>query len=65
MENLVYCCFYCNNAKSNKWKNNNGFIDPCTNEYNLHLCRNSRGQIKHRTYKVDIFMKFELRIKTP
>jgi hypothetical protein len=48
-ENLIYSCFYCNNAKSNKWKSADGFIDPCLDEYDKHLCRNDRGQIEYKT----------------
>ena len=48
-KNLVYSCFYCNNAKSNKWKNIDGFIDPCSDEYDKHLCRNDRGKIEYKT----------------
>lgn len=47
--NLVYSCPFCNRAKSNKWEDNNGFIDPCDAEYDNHLERNSRGQIKAKT----------------
>ena len=48
-ENLVYSCFYCNNKKDNEWSNTNGFVDPCSNEYDNHLCRNNKGQIKYIT----------------
>jgi hypothetical protein len=44
--NLIYSCPFCNRAKSNKWKDLNGFIDPCDEEYDNHLERNQRGQIK-------------------
>jgi len=43
--NLVYSCPFCNRAKSNKWKEVDGFIDPCEEEYDNHLERNDRGQI--------------------
>lgn len=52
--NLVYTCFYCNNAKSNKWPsgsatdnilNDEGFIDPCSEEYDTHFKRDSHGEI--------------------
>ena len=48
-DNLVYACPYCNGAKSNKWEDKNGFIDPCENEYNNHLYRNKKGQICYKT----------------
>lgn len=44
--NLVYSCSYCNQAKSFKWKED-GFVDPCSNEYNNHLSRNEDGRIQH------------------
>lgn len=47
--NLVYSCPYCNRAKWDKWKNDNGFIDPCSDEYNDHLYRNEVGQIFYHT----------------
>ncbi len=47
--NLVYSCPYCNRAKWNKWKDDDGFIDPCTDEYDEHLCRNNLGQISYLT----------------
>lgn len=52
--NLVYSCFYCNNAKSDHWPSeshkvsvvgNIGFIDPCSDEYDTHLCRDDDGEI--------------------
>lgn len=47
--NLVYSCPFCNGAKSNTWKDTDGFIDPCDEEYDNHLERNSKGQIKFKT----------------
>jgi len=44
--NLVYSCPFCNRAKWDKWKEKDGFIDPCDEEYDNHLERNARGQIK-------------------
>ncbi|BDA10101.1 HNH endonuclease [Megamonas funiformis] len=53
-DNLLYACSYCNGAKSNKWvgktaeeniKNDEGFINPCSDEYNLHLKRKLTGEI--------------------
>ncbi|MBK2258021.1 HNH endonuclease [Francisella philomiragia] len=45
--NLVYSCQSCNRAKSNKWKDLNGFIDPCSIEYDNILFRDSEGRIYH------------------
>lgn len=47
--NLVYSCPYCNGAKTNEWKNPNGFIDPCEDEYDNHIERNNKGQIQYKT----------------
>lgn len=47
--NLVYSCPFCNRAKSNKWIDTNGFIDPCKDEYDKHICRNEKGQIIYKT----------------
>lgn len=56
--NLVYSCKACNNAKSNKWptndenvpnRNNEGFIDPCDDDYNNHFGRTNSGRITHKT----------------
>lgn len=52
--NLVYSCFYCNNKKSNTWPSNDpnisvvddeGFIDPCDDGYDMHFKRNEHGAI--------------------
>ena len=47
--NLVYSCSFCNRAKWDKWKDKDGFIDPCEKEYDTHLERNSRGQIRFKS----------------
>jgi len=47
--NLVYTCPYCNGAKSDKWKDVNGFIDPCESEYDNNLERTRDGQIQYKT----------------
>lgn len=47
--NLVYSCPYCNGAKSDKWRETDGFIDPCDSKYDIHLSRNNKGQIKAKT----------------
>ena len=45
--NLVYSCQSCNRAKSNKWKNTAGFIDPCDVNYDAFIYRDTNGKIKH------------------
>ncbi len=56
--NLVYSCKACNNAKSNKWptndenvpnRNDEGFIDPCDDDYNNHFGRTITGRISYKT----------------
>ncbi len=47
--NLIYSCPFCNRSKWDKWKNSDGFIDPCKDEYDNHLERNAKGQIKYKT----------------
>ncbi|OIR24484.1 HNH endonuclease [Bathymodiolus thermophilus thioautotrophic gill symbiont] len=49
--NLVYSCPYCNRAKSNKWQKVNGFIDPCSKDYEKHLKRDNKGKIKAKTLR--------------
>ena len=52
--NLTYSCKFCNNNKSDKWpsksetkhnKNNEGFIDACSEEYDKHFYRTDSGSI--------------------
>lgn len=56
--NLVYACRSCNNAKSNQWpsndenisnQNDEGFIDPCDDEYNNQFNRLISGRITPKT----------------
>lgn len=56
--NLLYACPYCNGSKSDKWPSNDanvnivgneGFIDPCDEEYYKHLHRNEDGSIGYDT----------------
>lgn len=53
-ENLVYSCPFCNRAKSSKWHGDDaavhndgtrGFVDPCSEDYDLHLERSADGRI--------------------
>ncbi len=46
-ENLVYSCQSCNRAKSNKWEDVDGFIDPCDERYDDFISRASNGKIKY------------------
>lgn len=57
-DNLLYACPYCNGSKSDKWVSvdpkiniigNEGFVDPCTESYDLHLDRDSAGRIFAKT----------------
>ena len=57
-ENLFYSCPYCNSAKSDNWPSDNpmlnvvgdiGFANPCTDEYDQHLERDSSGKIFAKT----------------
>lgn len=52
--NLIYSCRYCNGSKSNYWPsdcsqtsviNEEGIIDPCENQYDMHLARDKNGYI--------------------
>lgn len=52
--NLVYSCKFCNNSKRAKWptqsqtEHNNGkqgFVDPCSKEYDAHFYRTNEGAI--------------------
>lgn len=56
--NLVYSCKFCNNNKSSKWPsksvnitniNNEGFVDPCDKDYDIHLFRTNDGGIMWHT----------------
>ncbi len=71
--NLIYACRSCNNAKSNKWptndqnishQNNEGFIDPCDEQYEVHFYRLPNGQIGART-KLGLWMLKELKLDKP
>jgi hypothetical protein len=56
--NLVYACRSCNNAKRKKWptknenipnQNDEGFIDPCDDNYNANFSRKETGEIEYLT----------------
>lgn len=53
-KNLVYACRSCNNAKRAKWPsgdenipivNDEGFVDPCDDDYTTHFDRTGTGRI--------------------
>lgn len=58
-DNLLYSCSYCNLSKNDDWPSDNseinvvdnqGYIDPCLEEYNKHLDRNDEtGEIYYKT----------------
>lgn len=57
-DNLVYSCKFCNNKKLNKWPSQSekvyhngreGFVDPCSKEYDEHLYRTEEGAIMWKT----------------
>lgn len=69
-DNLLYSCPYCNVAKSNKWISdkadinivgNKGFVDPCTDEYYIHLQRDYIGEIIYLT-ELGEYIYFELKL---
>jgi hypothetical protein len=56
--NLVYACPICNRAKWDDWigdcpntpvTEDKGYVDPCTEEYDVHLTRSGTGQIEALT----------------
>jgi uncharacterized protein (TIGR02646 family) len=62
--NLVYSCYLCNRKKSSNWPTNDknihhnesvGFVDPATDEYDLHIERKEDGNINPIT-KVGEYM---------
>lgn len=72
--NLVYSCFTCNRKKSKKWPTedktimNNGkigFVDPATEEFDLHMHRKVDGSIEGLTdigkYMCNKVFKFDIR----
>lgn len=71
--NLVLACPQCNRHKSNKWvtedayiaiREDEGFVDPATEEYDKHLHRDENGKIVADTkigeYMYNVF-KFNIR----
>ncbi len=69
-DNLLYACPYCNISKSDKWPSddsnisvveNEGFINPCTEEYNEHLKREEDGSISYIS-PVGEYMYYNLKL---
>ena len=69
-DNLLYACPYCNISKSNKWPSDDskinvvgqeGFVDPCTKEYNAHLNRREDGSIYYAS-PLGEYMYYELKL---
>jgi uncharacterized protein (TIGR02646 family) len=57
-ENLVYSCRFCNVSKSDHWIGNDpsvpnngseGFVDPCSEDFDVHLGRDADGRIVAKT----------------
>ncbi len=71
--NLVYACRSCNNSKRAHWPtgdelihnlNNEGFIDPCNEEYNIQFARYQDGRIIHQT-ELGKWMYYKLKLHKP
>lgn len=71
--NLVYSCRSCNNAKRDHWptmnelihhENNEGFIDPCDEEYGTQFRRNKSGEIFYQT-SLGKWMYYKLKLHKP
>lgn len=71
--NLVYACRSCNNAKRAHWptkdefihnQNDEGFIDPCDDNYNSQFSRLDNGRIKAET-KLGTWMYCKLKLYKP
>lgn len=72
--NLVYSCYECNRKKASKWpsKDKNrqfldgiGFVDPVSEEYDVHMERDAQGNIIGKTaagrYMVQVGFEFDKR----
>lgn len=71
--NLVYACPYCNIAKSDDWisddcnisiVNEEGYIDPCNEQYELIFYRDELGNIK-ACHKVGEYIHRQLKFNSP
>lgn len=72
--NLVYSCYVCNRKKSSKWpsenveiqfKDDKGFVDPASIEYDKHMERTKDGIIRGKTkvgeYMINEAFEFDIR----
>jgi len=71
--NLVYACRSCNNSKRAHWptgdelihhKDDEGFIDPCDNNYENQFVRYDNGRIIHQT-RLGKWMYYKLKLHKP
>lgn len=71
--NLVYACRSCNNSKRANWptedelvhyKDDEGFIDPCDDEYEKQFERFDNGRIIHQT-QLGKWMYYKLKLHKP
>lgn len=71
--NLVYACRSCNNSKRDHWPtkdelihniNDEGFIDPCNEEYDKQFVRNINGRIIYKT-PIGKWMYYKLKLHKP
>ena len=71
--NLVYACRACNNSKRAHWptgnelihnQNDEGFIDPCDDEYEKQFLRYTNGRIIHQT-QLGKWMYYKLKLHKP
>jgi hypothetical protein len=71
--NLVYACRSCNNSKRAHWptedelvhhKNDEGFIDPCDDEYDKQFVRDLNGRIIYQT-QLGKWMYYKLKLHKP
>ena len=71
--NLVYSCRSCNNAKRKKWptndenipnRNDEGFIDPCEDDYLNQFSRSDIGEVLYNS-KLGEWMYYALKLHKP
>jgi uncharacterized protein (TIGR02646 family) len=71
--NLVYACRSCNNSKRAHWPtgdelihhlNDEGFIDPCLEDYDKQFARDKNGRIFYQT-PLGKWMYFKLKLHKP
>lgn len=59
---MIYSCQSCNRAKSNKWKDHNGFIDPCDSTYEQVIFRDDSGNIDHNGSEQAMYIYINLNL---